>query len=98
MTSAGLRAGVPSIMATFAGDQAAWADHMGQLGVGLLVGNVKKLTVEKLADAIRIALTDSALRTRAAALGEKIRAEDGVARAVNIIERHAAEFKRTAAQ
>lgn len=27
------------------------------------------------------------------ALGEKIRAENGVARAVEIIERHAAEFK-----
>jgi hypothetical protein len=30
---------------------------------------------------------DSAMRDRAAALGEKIRAEDGVARAVEIIER-----------
>jgi hypothetical protein len=29
-----------------------------------------------------------------AALGEKVRAEDGVARAVEIVERHAAEFDR----
>jgi len=31
------------------------------------------------------------MRARAAALGEKIRAENGVARAVEIIERHAAK-------
>lgn len=94
-TSASLRAGVPSIIAAFAGDQAAWADRIGQLGVGLPVGNVKKLTAEKLADAIRMAVTDSALRTRAATLGEKICAEDGVARAVEMIERHAANFRLT---
>jgi len=52
---------------------------------------VKKLTAEKMAEAINTAVTDSALRARAAALGEKIRAENGVARAVEIIERHAAK-------
>ncbi len=38
------------------------------------------------------------LRARAAALGEKIRAEDGVAAAVAVIERHAAEFEQRARQ
>jgi UDP:flavonoid glycosyltransferase YjiC (YdhE family) len=56
--------------------------------------SIKSLTAEKLAVAIQTAVSDTALRARAAALGEKIRAEDGLARAVEIIERHAARFSR----
>ena len=37
---------------------------------------------------------DTALRARATALGERIRAENGIARAVDVIERHADEFSR----
>ena len=40
-----------------------------------------------------MAVNDSDLRTRAAQLGEKIRAENGVARAVDIIERYPAHLK-----
>ncbi len=90
-TGAGLRAGVPSIITPFAGDQYAWADLVLKLGVGPRITTVKKLTAEKLAQAINTAVNDSALRARAAALGEKIRAENGVARAVEVIERHAVE-------
>lgn len=93
-TGAGLRAGVPNIITPFAnGDQAAWADRVAQLGVGPRVPGIKQLTAEKLAEALHTTVTDSTLRARAAALGEKIRAEDGVARAVDIIERHAAGFR-----
>jgi len=90
-TAAGLRSGVPSIIPAFAGDQVAWADRVVKLGVGPRVPGIKQLTAEKLAQAINTAVNDSALRARAAALGEKIRAENGVARAVEIIERHAAK-------
>lgn len=94
-TGAGLRAGVPNIITPFApNDQPAWAERVVQLGVGLRVPGVKKLSVQKLAEAIRMAVTDSTLRARAAAMGEKIRAEDGVARAIEVIERHAAAFNR----
>ena len=93
-TGVGLRAGVPGIIPAFAGDQYAWADCVVKLGVGPRVPDIKKLTAEKLAEAINTAVNDSALRARAAALGERIRAENGVARAVEIIERHAAEFKQ----
>jgi len=93
-TGASLRSGVPSIVTPFAGDQCAWAERVVQLGVGPPAPEIKKLTAEKLAEAINTAVNDPALRARAAALGEKIRAEAGVARAVEIIERHAAEVKR----
>ena len=89
-TGAGLRAGAPNIIMPVApNDQPASV----QLGVGLRMPGVKQRTAEKLAEAMQTAVTDTALRARAAALGEKIRAEDGVARAVKIIERYGAEFK-----
>ncbi len=94
-TAAGLRAGVPSLITPFLLDQYAWADRVVKLGVGLRLADSKRLTVEKLAQAIHTAVTDSALRLRAAAFGERIRAENGVARAVEVIERHAADFSRS---
>lgn len=93
-TGAGLRAGVPSLIAPFAGDQYGWADRVVKLGVGPKMENAKTLTAEGLAGAIRRAAGDADLRARAAALGGRIRNEDGVARAVEVIERHAAEFDR----
>jgi sterol 3beta-glucosyltransferase len=63
-------------------------------GAGPQAPELKSLTAEKLAGAMRMAVNDSDLRTRAAQLGEKIRAENGVARAVEIIDRHAAQFRR----
>ncbi len=94
-TGAGLRAGVPNIITPHSGDQYAWAEQVVKLGAGPRAPEMKKLTAEKLAEAINTAVNDSAMRARAAALGEKIRTENGVARAVEIIERHAAEFKHT---
>jgi UDP:flavonoid glycosyltransferase YjiC (YdhE family) len=93
-TAAGLRAGVPSIITPFLFDQYAWADRVVKLGVGPRITDSKRLTAEKLAQAITTAVNDSALRARAAALGGRIRAENGVARAVEVVERHAAEFSQ----
>ncbi len=89
-----MRAGVPSIITPFGLDQYAWADLVMKLGFGPRVGDVKKLTAEKLAGAIRTAVSDSAMRARAAALGERIRTENGVARAVEAIVHHAAEYRQ----
>jgi UDP:flavonoid glycosyltransferase YjiC (YdhE family) len=87
-TAAGLRAGVPSILTPLFADQPFWGERVAQLGVGPQPIPRKQLTPERLAAAITTALADKDMRARAAALGEKIRAEDGVARAVEIIERH----------
>ncbi|MGQ0602925.1 MAG: glycosyltransferase [Anaerolineales bacterium] len=95
-TGEGLRAGVPNIITPFIGDQASWGERVFQLGVGPRAPGIRQLTAEKLAEAIRVAVNDSAMRARATALGAQIRAENGVAQAVEIIERHAGEFKRKA--
>ncbi len=70
-------AGLSQPLSPLVGDQSAWAERVAQLGVGPRAPQMKKLTPEKLAGAINVAVNDSALRARSAALGEKIRAENG---------------------
>ncbi len=84
-TAAGLRAGVPSIVLPIFGDQPFWAWRVAQLGVGPAPIPEARLTVRRLAAALDQALTDTALRQRAAVLGGKIRAEAGVERAVAVV-------------
>jgi UDP:flavonoid glycosyltransferase YjiC (YdhE family) len=85
-TAAGLRAGVPSIVVPFFGDQPFWGRRVAALGAGPAPIPRKKLTVERLAEAITQAVTDGTMRRRAAEVGAEIRAEDGVARAVKVVE------------
>jgi len=84
-TSAGLRAGVPSIVIPFLGDQYFWGRRVQDLGVGPAPIPRSKLTVDRLAQAIQEAITNTAMRQRAAELGAKIQAEDGIANAAEII-------------
>ena len=86
-TAAALRAGVPSIVIPFLGDQPFWGRRVHELGVGPAPIPRSKLTVDRLTQAIREAVTNTAMRQRAAELGSKIQAEDGIANAVAIIER-----------
>jgi sterol 3beta-glucosyltransferase len=85
-TSAVLRAGVPSIVIPFFGDQPFWGRRIAELGVGPAPIPRKQLTVKCLANAIHRSLTDQSMRQRAADLGAKIRGQDGVANAVAIIQ------------
>jgi len=85
-TAAGLRAGVPSIVIPFFADQPYWGQRVADLGVGPAPIPRQKLTAERLAQAIQIAVTDKTMRQRATDLGSKIQAEDGIGRAVEIIQ------------
>ena len=85
-TAVGLRAGVPSIIIPFFADQPFWGQRVADLGVGPQPIPRKQLTVARLAEAIQTALHDSAMRQRAKALAAQIRAENGVQRAVEIIQ------------
>jgi len=83
--AAGLRAGKPTIICPFFGDQPFWGSRMVALGAGPEPIPQKKLTAEKLASAIRIAVTDKEMQQRAADLGKKLRAENGVESAIQFI-------------
>ncbi|MGE5071892.1 MAG: glycosyltransferase [Anaerolineae bacterium] len=85
-TAAGLRAGVPSVIVPFAADQPFWARRVFELGAGTRPTAVQDLTAQGLAQAITTAVTDHGMQECAEALGQKIRAEDGVERAVEVFE------------
>lgn len=87
-TAAGLRAGVPSLLVPFMADQPFWGRRVHSLGVGPKPIPRRHLSVEKLAEGIRLMVTDDAMRRRAADLGARIRAEDGVGRAAELLEQH----------
>lgn len=92
--AAGLRAGRPTVVVPFFGDQPYWAARVEELGVGPPAVPRSRLTVEALAAAIRKATTDAAILDRAAALGEEIRSENGVAATVSAIEAHLAAARK----
>ena len=84
-TAAGLRAGKPTGICPFLGDQPFWGQLVYERGVGPQPIPQGKLTAARLAEAICIATQDTEMRGRAAALGQKICEEDGVARAVEVV-------------
>ena len=84
-TAAGLRAGRPSLICSFMGDQPFWGERVYQLGVGPKFIPQKKLSVDKLADALHTLTTDAKMRTKAAEIGVQISGEDGIANAIAII-------------
>jgi UDP:flavonoid glycosyltransferase YjiC (YdhE family) len=86
-TASGLRAGVPTVVVPHVGDQGFWGRTVKNLGVGTQAIPRKKLTADNLAAAITEATTNHTLRANARALGEKIRAEDGLGEAVRRVER-----------
>ena len=85
-TAAGLRAGVPSIVIPFLIDQPFWGKRVYDLGVGPAPIPRRKLTVDRLAQVIQEAVTNTAMRQRAVELGSKIQTEDGIANAVEVIQ------------
>ena len=85
-TAAGLKAGVPTVIVPFFFDQPFWGQRIADLGVGTKPIEQKELTLDKLSAAINTVVYDRQIRDRATRIGEKIRLENGVARAVKIID------------
>ena len=84
-TAAGLRAGRPTIIVPFFGDQPFWGRQVYELGVGSKPIPQKKLTTERLTKALVQVTSDERIKAAARRLGEKIGAEDGVGEAVRFI-------------
>lgn len=85
-TAEGLRAGVPSLICPFFGDQPYWGGRVARLGVGPRPIPQRRLTASRLASALGTMLSDHAMRDRAATLGQQVAAEDGVGEAVRRLE------------
>jgi UDP:flavonoid glycosyltransferase YjiC (YdhE family) len=85
-TGAALRAGLPTIVCPFFGDQPFWGRRVAALGVGPPPLERRKLDVSILAAAFQ-ATDDPAMRERARVLGQSIAREDGVQAAANFVSR-----------
>jgi UDP:flavonoid glycosyltransferase YjiC (YdhE family) len=84
-TAAALRAGIPSVVIPFGLDQPFWGRQVRRLGVGPAPIPPKRLTANRLAKAIQTALQDQSMRRCASDIGERVRSEDGVQNAADII-------------
>jgi sterol 3beta-glucosyltransferase len=84
--AASLRAGVPSVMIPFFGDQPFWGRRFFEMGIIPEPMPRKRLTAERLAAAINTAVNDTDLRSRVVALSARIRADDGLEKAVSILQ------------
>jgi len=85
-TGAALQAGIPAVVVPFMMDQPFWGARVAALGAGPAPIPRRRLTVARLAEALRVAVTDETMRSTARALGQKLQAEDGVAEAVGHYE------------
>jgi UDP:flavonoid glycosyltransferase YjiC (YdhE family) len=84
-THTALRAGVPSMVVAHIGDQPFWGRRVMELGVGAAPIRRHDLSAERLVAGIRIMTSDRTMQQQAAALGERIRAENGVSNAVRAV-------------
>ncbi len=84
-TSAGLKAGIPSMAVPHIIDQFLWGQKLAELGVGPNPIPRTKLTVESMSQALMALTQDEEMRIRACELGKKIQAETGVDKAVALI-------------
>jgi sterol 3beta-glucosyltransferase len=84
-TGAGLRAGIPNIVVPHTTDQPFWGRRVYEIGAGPKPIPVKKLSADELMRAIADA-ESNVVRERAQAIGQRIRGEDGVRQAIDLIE------------
>ncbi|XP_075082534.1 sterol 3-beta-glucosyltransferase UGT80B1 isoform X2 [Nicotiana tabacum] len=86
-TATGLRAGCPTTIVPFFGDQFFWGERIYQKGLGPAPIPISQLSVEGLSDAITFMLQPD-VKSRAMELAILLENEDGVAGAVDAFHRH----------
>ncbi|KAM3760056.1 hypothetical protein ACB098_01G165800 [Castanea mollissima] len=86
-TATGLKAGCPTTIVPFFGDQFFWGDRVHQKGVGPAPIPIAQLSVESLSNAINFMLQPE-VKSEAMELAKLIENEDGAAAAVDAFHRH----------
>jgi UDP:flavonoid glycosyltransferase YjiC (YdhE family) len=89
-TGLALQSGVPSLVVPFTADQPFWAGRTHDLGVGPAPIPFPRLTARNLAEAIRAMTRDADMQRQAVRLHDAMAGENGVQRAVEIIQRYLA--------
>ncbi|WVR00064.1 hypothetical protein IAU59_007206 [Kwoniella sp. CBS 9459] len=80
---ASLRAGIPTLIKPWFGDQFFWSVRVTKLGVGLKVASLR---ADDIASALIKATTDTTMIEKASRIGERIRSENGVDNAIQAIQ------------
>jgi UDP:flavonoid glycosyltransferase YjiC (YdhE family) len=83
-TAAAVRAGIPSVIVPFFGDQPFWARCLQREGVAPPIVDRHSMAAEALASAIQAAMTKP-MRKAATLLGQSVRAEDGTGQAIALL-------------
>jgi len=86
-TAFGFRSGVPACVVSFVFDQFYWGKRIADLGAGPEPIRFKDLNTERLREAIHAGVGSPSIHQKAAELGEKIRAEDGIGKALEALEK-----------
>jgi sterol 3beta-glucosyltransferase len=87
-THAGLRAGKPTLVTAFFGDQPSWGRVVATAGCGPMPLHRRSLSAARLADAIVKTVSEPRYREGAERMARLLAREDGVANAVAAIERY----------
>lgn len=90
-TAAAVAAGKPSIVIPFFGDQLFWGKMVTMAGAGPMPIPFKEISVDRLAEAIRISLTPDVLKS-ARELGTKVAKEEGVKNGVQAFHKQLARY------
>ena len=86
-TQSSLLAGKPSVIVAHMADQTFWGAELKRLGVAGDTLQRKSLTAQKLAKGITFVLNDPTMPEKAAAIGHAMTREDGVKKAIQLVER-----------
>lgn len=78
--------GAPSVVVAHAFDQAIWGKTLKKAGIGGRVLDMRTVTPEKLAVEMNVLYHSQSARDKAKLIGKSMRMENGVSRAVSLIE------------
>lgn len=85
-TAAGLCAGCPTLVIPFGGDQSFWAMRVRMMGLGPTPINRERLTAARLAKGLQKLTGVKSYRIAAEEMGMRLRTEDGVRTAADLVE------------
>ena len=93
-TASGLRAGKPTLVVPFGGDQPFWGSRVLSLGCGPRPIRRENLTVSRLTKALIDLTANGKYRVAAQEVSEQLRLEHGTQRAADLMEKEIAAWKR----
>ncbi|MFH1414875.1 MAG: glycosyltransferase [Elusimicrobiota bacterium] len=88
-TAASMQAGIPQLIIPFLADQFSWGRYVQKTRIGPEPIPKSRLNGRNLAEAVRTMLTDEEMRRNTKEMAERLSLENGVKKAVSIIEQFA---------